>query len=173
MKLKPALIMATAVLLAAAPALADTTPSADALNAITANYKLACSVVLNPTDAAESKWFAFIAPDFTNTDLKGKTQSKDELTALIQQQLKVFHGTGCDSTTEAPTAPDANTVVITQTQKITGDFQGPDGGKHDVESTSKSQDTWKLTNGTWMLSSAKDLRELVKIDGTVQDDEGQ
>ena len=172
MNIKTALLTASAALLASAPALADG-PSDAAMTAITANYKLACAAVMNPTDDTEAKWFAFISPDFKNQDLKGKTQSKDEMTADAQQKLKVFHGTACDSTTEAPSAPDANTIVVTQTQKVTGDFQGPDGGKHDVDATSKSQDTWKLVNGAWMLSSAKDLRDLVKIDGAVVDDEGQ
>ena len=171
MNYKTALMTASALLLLSAPALAAA-PSDDAMKAINANYALTCSAVLDPTDANMDAAFGAMSPDYTNLTLKGKTLKKDEITAGLKQQLKQFHGTACDNTLDAPSAPDANTVVVTVTQKITGDFQAPDG-KHEIDSTQKSQDTWKLVSGKWLLTQGKDLRSLLKIDGTVQDDEGQ
>lgn len=172
MNYKPALMAASAILLFSTPAMAATAPSDDAMKAINANYAVTCAAVLDPTDAKMDAAFGEMSPDYANLTLKGKKLSKDEITAGLKQQLKQFHGTACDNTLDTPNAPDASTVVVVSTLKITGDFQGPDG-KHDIDSTQKSEDTWKLVGGKWMLTQGKDLRVLLKIDGTVQDDEGQ
>ena len=172
MNFKTALMATSALLLISAPAMADTAPTADALKAVTAQYALGCAAVLDPTDKNMETWFATISSDYKNLDLKGKTQTKDEITASAKQQLKQFQGSSCDNTNESPTAPDATTVVVVNTNKVNGAFQAPDG-KHEVDVLQKSQDTWKLVNGTWLMTQSKDLRTLLKIDGTVQDDEGQ
>jgi hypothetical protein len=171
MKLKSALLALAAALLVLGRAPADA-PSSTAVAAVTANYKIACAAVMNPTDANEQAWFALIAPDYKYKDLKGKTQLRDETVASEQQQLKTFHGTACDATVEMPTSSDAGTVVVVQTQKVEGDFQAPDG-KHNLDLLNKSKDTWKLVNGAWLLCESEDLRTVLKIDGAVQDDEGQ
>ena len=172
MNYKTALMTASALLLISAPAMAETAPAADAMKAINANYALVCTAVLDPTDANIDTAFGSMSPDYVNLTLKGKKLGKDEIVAGIKQQLKQFHGTACDNTLDAPNAPDANTVVVVVTQKISGDFQGPDG-KHQIDSTQKTEDTWKLVGGKWTMMQGKDLRSLLKIDGAVQDDEGQ
>src|SRR5215469_4734857 len=126
MKLTTALMSASALLLLSAPALAADAPS-DAVKAITANYALSCTAVLDPTDKNVDSWFASYTSDFTNLDLKGKSETKDELMATVKQQLKQFHGTSCDNTPETPSATDANTVVVVNTNKVLGDIQGPSG----------------------------------------------
>lgn len=171
MKFTSALLTASALLLISAPALADA-PSDAVMKTITAGYATACAAVLDPTDKNMEAMFGGFAANYVNLDLKGKKTGKDEMTAQIKQQLKTFHGTTCDNTLGTASAPDANTVVVVNTQKVVGDVQLPDG-KHEVDATNKSEDTWKLAGGTWQLSQSKDLRVLVKIDGTVQDDEGQ
>lgn len=171
MKFTSALLTASALLVFSAPALADA-PTDVATKAINADYAANCAAVLDPTDKNMESAFASMSNDFVNTDLKGKTQTKDEVTGQVKLQLKQFHGTSCDNTVGTMTAPDANTVVVVITQKVAGDFQAPDG-KHEVDATTKTQDTWKLVSGTWLMSQSKDLRILLKIDGTVQDDEGQ
>ncbi len=171
MKFTSALLTASALLLISAPALADA-PTDAATKAITASYAASCAAVLDPSDKNMDAMFGAMTSDYVNLDLKGKKLSKDEITAALKQQLKTFHGTNCDNTLATPTAPDTNTVVVVVTQKVSGDIQAPDG-KHEIDNLSKSEDTWKLVSGTWMLSQSKDLRELLKIDGTVQDDEGQ
>jgi hypothetical protein len=68
-------------------------------------------------------------------------------------------------------ASDPSTVVVVATSHVTGAIPGQDG-KHQLDATNKSSDTWKLVNGTWMETQSKDLRILVKVDGKVADDEG-
>jgi hypothetical protein len=171
MKITSALLTASALLLISAPALADA-PSDTATKAINADYAANCAAVLDPTDKNMEAMFGVMSSDFVNLDLKGKKQTKDEVSGQIKLQLKQFHGTSCDNTVATMSAPDANTVVAVVTQKIAGDFQAPDG-KHEVDATTKTEDTWKLVSGAWQLTQSKDLRILLKIDGTVQDDEGQ
>lgn len=170
MDLRSALLCATAVLLVAAPARADV-PGA-VTTALGDKYKMNCTAIMSGADKDLDAAFAVMAPDFTNTDLQGKTQSRDEVISNAKMQMKTFHASKCDTTIDSATQPDANTIVANTSQKVVGTIQAPDGN-HDLDALSKSQDTWKLANGQWMLESSKDLRELVKVDGKVVQDNGQ
>ena len=170
MTFKSALLTAAAVLLVAGPARADVAP--DVQKTLTDAYQLTCTAVLDPTDANVDAAFAVLSPDFVNIDFKGKQTSRDEVVAQAKQQLKTFHGTKCENKSESMTQSDPNTIVVVETGVIEGDIQAPDG-KHELSSTQKSQDTWKLVNGKWMQTQSKDLRALVKVDGNVVQDQGQ
>ncbi len=190
MDFKSAFVFAAAVALVAAPALADApsaTPAAASTTApaaagtavpaavtaaLSPRYNLTCTAVLSGADKDLQAAFAVMAPEFVQTDLQGKTQKRDEVVANAEQQMKMFHGTACNETIDSATQPDANTIVATVTQKIEGQIQAPDAN-HDLSATDKTQDTWKLQNGTWMETASKDLRTLVKLDGKVVQDDGQ
>lgn len=170
MDLKSALLTAAAVILAAAPAIADVAP--DVQKTLNDDYQLTCAAVLDPSDKNMDAATAPLSPDFVNIDFKGKETKRDELLGIMKQQLKTFHGTACDIKMESVTQTDPNTIVVVSSLKVAGDIQAPDG-KHEVEQTAKSQDTWTLNNRTWQEAKSKDLRALVKIDGNVVQDQGQ
>lgn len=170
MDFKSALLSATAVLLVTAPARADVSP--DVQKTLNDTYQLTCAAVLDPTDPNMDAAFAAMSPDFVNVDLKGKQEKRDDVIGMVKQQLKLFHGTSCNIAIDDLTQPDPNTVVLTSTLKVEGDFQGQDG-KHEVQQTGKSQDTWKLNGGKWMETQSKELKQLVKVDGNVVQDAGQ
>ena len=161
---------AAAAALFAVPARADV-PAA-VTTALADKYKLTYTAILSGADKDVKAAFAELAPDYVETDLQGKTQNRDEVLASAEQQMKTFHGTSCDEKIDSAAQPDANTIVATVTQHIDGQVQAPDGN-HDITSTQKSQDTWKLENGTWEQTASKALRTLLKIDGKVVQDDGQ
>ncbi len=97
---------------------------------------------------------------------------RDNVIANAKQQMKTFHGTSCENSIDAATQPDANTIVATASQNIEGQIQTPDAN-HDLSVKTKTQDTWKLMNGSWMETTSKELRTLVKVDGKVVQDDGQ
>ncbi len=170
MDFKSALLAAAAVVLVAAPARADVTP--DVQKTLDDNYQLTCAAALDPSDKNMEAATAPLSPDFVNVDFKGKETKKDELVGMMKQQLKTFHTATCDIKIESATQSDPNTIVVVSSLKITGEVQAPDG-KHDIEQTAKSEDTWALNNGKWLEMKSKDLRSLVKVDGNVVQDQGQ
>ncbi len=171
---KPALIAACLAALSTGFARAADAPAASAATtaALTSLYALSCTAALDPTEKNEAAMFATYTPDYVDIDPKGKETKRDEIIGTTKQQLKTFHGTDCKNTFESVSAPDATSAVVVGTSHVTGDIQAPDG-KHDVDLTSKSQDTWKLVSGNWMLAQTKTLHLVVKIDGAVVQDQGQ
>jgi len=172
-RLKSALF-AVAALLAVTPiAKADTAaPVPDTTQkAITAQYDVACTAIQDPSDKNLSAMFAALAPDYVEIDPKGKEHKRDEIVAAQRMQLKQLEADDCTSSLDSFTAPDANSVTVVNTVHVTGSIQGSDA-KHQLDLTSKSLDTWKLLNGTWMESQSKSLRVLVKVDGNVVQDTG-
>lgn len=170
MDLKSALLTAAAVVLVAAPAIADVAP--DVQKTLNDTYQLTCTAVLDPSDKNMDAATASLSPDFVNVDFKGKETKRDELLGVMKQQLKTFHGTSCDIKMESVTQSDPNTIVVVSSLKVAGDIQAPDG-KHEVEQTAKSEDTWTQSGGKWLETKSKDLRALVKVDGNVVQDQGQ
>lgn len=173
MYLTRALACAGAVLVSAlaAPATAADVP-ADVQKTLAADYQLNCTVSMDPSDKNFAAADAILAPDFAMTDIKGKAYSRSEMIAQAKQQLKMIHITNCTNDIQSQTMTDANTIVIVASGHQVGDLQAPDG-KHDLDATTKTQDTWKNVNGTWLLSSSKELRVLVKMDGNVVQDQGE
>ncbi len=164
------------VLLCVAAAGAPLAARADAVpdavqKTLAGDYQTLCAASLDPSDANLAGAFGLLSPDFVNVDFKGKQTQRDEFIASAKQQIKQLHVTSCDNTVVSENATDANTVVVVLTGKIAGQLQAPDGN-HDIDVTSKSQDTWKMVNGSWMQSESKELSSLVKVDGKVVQDEG-
>jgi hypothetical protein len=149
---------------------ADVPP--DAQKAITADYQLSCTAAMNPTDSNLDAAFAYLSPDFVDSDTKGNKTTRDQVVASGKQNLKQLHTNVCDPTTESSVLNADGTVTVVESLHLTGSIQGPDVN-HALEVTSKSQDTWKQVNGTWMLSQSQELHNLVKMDGNVVQDEGQ
>lgn len=168
---KTALILISAAILSTGVVRAADVPAATT-QTLTALYQLSCAAALDPTDKNLDAAFAVLAPDFTSTDLKGKITKRDDFIGQGKQQLKTYHVTACTNSLDSVTAGDANSVVIVSGSHNVGDVQAPDG-KHDFDAVSKSQDTWKLTDGKWQIAQTKDLRNLVKVDGSVVVDQGQ
>lgn len=170
MNLKSAFLCASAVLLIAAPARADVSP--DVQKAISADYQSVCSAIMSGTDKDMDSIAALMSTDYKSVDFKGKETGKDESVAAMKQQMKMFHASSCDNNLDSFTQPDANTIVVVDTNKVKGSVQTPDG-QHDVDATNKTQDTWKLVDGKWLQTQSKELRNLVKVDGNVVQDQGQ
>jgi len=185
MYLKTAALLACATFGTSALALADTGPTASPAPAasaapvgspapaaiqklITANYDLQCAAILDPTDKHLDAAFASLAPEFVNVDPNGVQQKRDDFIASVTENLKAFHGTDCHNTFVSMAAPDASTVVVAVAQKATGDLLAPDG-KHDLETTTTTVDTWKLERGAWALTQSKDVHIVVNVDGVVHD----
>ena len=156
----------------AAPAAAGPAAPDAVVKTLTAMYQVSCNAFLDPSDKNFDAAAAQLAPEFVDTDFKGKEHKRDEVIAMQKQQLKVMHATTCENTFVSTTSPDANTVLVVTTLHAEGDIQAPDG-KHEFTATSKVQDTWKLVNGNWLETSSKELRNLVKVDGAVVQDEGE
>lgn len=149
---------------------ADVPP--DAQKAITTDYQLSCTAALNPSDSNLEAAFGYLSSDFVDSDTKGKKTTRDQVVASGKQNMKQLHTNVCDPTMESSVLNADGTVTVVESLHLTGSLQAPDGN-HDLEVTSKSQDTWKQVNGTWMLSQSQELRNLVKMDGNVVQDEGQ
>jgi len=156
---------------AAATPLTGPSPAPAITKAITDDYALTCKGTLDPTDDNLTKIFALLAPEYVNVDTKGTQTKRDEVIATAKQQLKTFHGTDCSNNFDAMVAPDANTVIVINNGNVVGDVQAPDG-KHDIDVTTKTQDTWKLENGSWLQTESKDLHVTFKVDGNVMQDTG-
>jgi hypothetical protein len=160
----------------AAVAATGATRAADVPDAVqktlTGYYALTCAAILDPSDANLDAAFAQLAPNFVETDTKGKETKRAEVVANDKQQMKTLHATSCDNALATFTSPDANTVVVINTFHMEGSIQAPDG-THDLAVTNKGQDTWTLVDGKWLNSQSKDLKILVKVDGKVVQDEGQ
>jgi hypothetical protein len=170
---KTALALSFTLVAATAIARAADTPAPDTVQtALKGLYQLNCTAALDPNDKNFDAASATLAPDFVDVDAKGKSHSRDEVIAQGKQQLKVMHATACDNAFESVTSPDANTAVVITTMTMAGDLQAPDG-KHQFNVTQKAQDTWKLVDGKWQESQSKELHVLVKIDGSVAQDEGE
>lgn len=167
---KSAVLFLCAAVAAPLIARADAVPDATQ-KALNADYALQCTAAMDPSDTNVNAALGVLSPTFVNIDFKGKQTQHDEFVAQAKQQIKMLHITTCDNTVASMTASDPNTVVVVLTGKLAGQIQAPDGN-HDLDITSKSQDTWKLQNGTWLQTESKDLAELVKVDGKVVQDEG-
>jgi hypothetical protein len=168
-------LFAIAALLAATPiAKADTAaaPVPDTTQkTISGLYDSLCTAAQDPSDKNLAAMFAIMAPDYVEIDPKGKEHKRDEVVATQRMQMKQIETDDCSSSLDSFTAVDANTVTVVDTAHVTGSIQGSDA-KHQLDVTSKSLDTWKLLNGTWMESQSKSLRVLVKVDGNVVQDTG-
>ncbi len=163
--LTAALVMTTAVVRAA-----DVPP--DVQKTIAADYQLGCAAALDPSEANLTAAFAYLSPDYVDTDFKGKKFTRDESVAQGKQAMKQLHTTLCEPTLVSSTLNADGTITAVEQVHVTGTLQAPDGN-HDLEVTAKAQDTWKQVNGTWMQTSSQELRNLVKMDGNVVQDEGQ
>jgi len=168
---KFAAALTTAIILTSALARADA-PSDAASKAINADYQMGCTAAITPTDANLDAAFAYLAPDYVDTDVKGKRHTRDEVVSAGKQQMKQLHTSICDPTIESSTLNADGTVTVVTSLHVTGTLTTPDGD-HNLEVTARSQDTWKQINGTWMQTSSTELRNLVKMDGNVVQDEGQ
>lgn len=171
---KTALAAALAAALTGATAFAADAPAAPAAvtAALTDLYQLSCTAALDPTEKNIDAATAAMAPDYVDIDPKGKETKRDESVAMMKQNLKLYHSTACKTTLESVTAPDANTAVVTATMRVSGDVQAPDG-KHEFDVMAKSQDTWHLSNGKWSNARSQTLHQVVKVDGSVVQDQGQ
>jgi hypothetical protein len=149
---------------------ADVPP--DAEKTIAADYQLGCTAAMNPTDANLDAAAAFLSPDFVDIDVKGNKTSRDQVVALEKQQMKQLNTSVCDPSTESSVLNADGTITVVEDLHLTGTLQAPDGG-HALEVTAKAQDTWKQVKGTWMQSQSQQLRNLVKMDGKVVQDDGQ
>jgi hypothetical protein len=134
--------------------------------ALSANYALLCEAALDPTDAKFASAVSSLAPNFIDVDSTGAQHSRDEFVTSTRDQFRSMAGTKCNNAIESIAAPDASTVVIVNTQDLSGDTQASDG-KHRVEYLDTTRDTWQLENGTWLQTQAKELHVVVKVDGTV------
>jgi hypothetical protein len=144
----------------------------DAQRTIAADYQLGCAAALDPSDANLTAAFAFLSPDYVDTDLKGKALTREESVAQDTLAMKQLHTTLCEPTLVSLTLNADRTITSVEQVHVTGTLQAPDGS-HNLEVTAKVQDTWKQLNGTWMQTSSQELRNLVTMDGHVVQDEGQ
>ncbi len=165
-----AAFLCTLVLSAAVARAADVPP--DVVKTITGDYQLSCAAVLDPTNAKLTAAFGYLSPDYVDTDIKGKTLTRDQVIALSTQFLKQMHSTTCEPSVVSETLnPDGTVTVVTQVH-IAGSIQTPNGN-HVVDAMQKAQDTWKQVAGTWMVVQGLELHNTVKMDGNTIQDEGQ
>ncbi len=169
-KFAPALIASFVVTTTALRA-ADVPP--DAQTAISTAYQVSCTAAFNPTDANLDAAVALLSPDFVDIDVKGKKTARDQVVSLEKQQLKQLHATACDPTTESIVLNADGTITVVESVHVLGTLHAQDGNNHELEITAKTQDTWQQVKGTWMQSQSQEMRNLVKMDGKVVQDEGQ
>ncbi len=168
---KFATALAGAIVLTSAAARAADVP-ADAQKAIAADYQLGCTAAINPTDSNLAAAFTFLSPDFVDINVKGKKTPRDQVVAMGTQSMKLLHTSTCEPTTESSVLNADGTIAVVEDLHVIGSLQAPDG-THQLDVTAKMQDTWTQVKGTWMQSQSQQLRNLVKMDGNVVQDEGQ
>jgi hypothetical protein len=165
-----AMICATAIARADANTSPQSPPSAAVADstqkALAANYALFCTAALDPNDDKVAAAIASLSPEFVDIDIVGARHTREEFVASTKDQFRSMHDAKCDNAFASITAPDPDTVVIVQTQNLSGDTQASDG-KHRVEYSDTSEDTWKLENGGWLQTQTRDLHIVVKVDGSV------
>ncbi|MGB6985008.1 MAG: hypothetical protein WBD74_03415 [Candidatus Aquilonibacter sp.] len=140
--------------------------------AIAADYQLGCTAALDPSDANLAAAFAFLSPDYVDTDIKGQKYTREQSVAQGTQGMKSLHTTVCEPTLVSSTLNGDRTITAVEQVHLIGTVQA-NSGTHDLDVTVKAQDTWKQLNGTWIQTSSQELRNLVKMDGNVVQDEGQ
>jgi hypothetical protein len=149
---------------------------ADALDPATqqtlaANYQLACTAALNPTDPALQAAFGILAPGFTSTDVTGGHVSRDDIVNNAGSQLKSLHTTTCNQQiTAAQTSPDGS-VLATEVLHLSGTLD-MDGTNHTFGLTTTSQDTWSNATGRWLIVHRLDKHVHFELDGSVVKDQG-
>ena len=147
-------------------------PVSDAVRkAITVQYELTCTAVLTPSTKNIQALFATLAPEFANTDTKGAVMTRAAYIAQAQQQLPLMHGTDCSNEFTSIVAIDPSTVLVMNESHVAGDVAAADG-KHDLDFSGRSRDTWKLENGNWLEVQSTDVHVTVKEDGNVMEDSG-
>jgi hypothetical protein len=144
----------------------------DVYKTITGDYQLSCAAVLDPTDAKLTAAFGYLSPDYVDTDIKGKTLTRDQVVAISTQFLKQLHSTACEPSVLTQTLNGDGSVTVVTQLHLAGSIESPNG-KHDVDATQKAQDTWKQVGGTWMVVQGLELHNTVKMDGHMIQDEGQ
>ena len=168
-KFPAALVGALALSISAARA-ADVAPDVQKL--IAADYQVSCTAALNPTDKNLHAAFAYLSPDYVDTDLQGKTLKRDQVIALSTQFLKQMHSSLCVPSVVTETLNGDGSVTVVTQLHIAGTITEADA-KHDVDASQKAQDTWKQVGGTWMVVQGIELHSTVKMDGKVIQDDGQ
>ncbi|MGD0968956.1 MAG: hypothetical protein ABR949_11815 [Candidatus Aquilonibacter sp.] len=168
---KFAVALVCTLALSAAAARAADVPS-DVYKTITGDYQLSCAAVLDPTDAKLTAAFGYLSPDYVDTDIKGKTLTRDQVVAISTQFLKQLHSTVCEPSVLTQTLNNDGSVTVVTQLHLAGSIESPNG-KHDVDATQKAQDTWKQIAGTWMVVQGLELHNTVKMDGNTIQDEGQ
>jgi hypothetical protein len=139
---------------------------------ITADYQLGCVAAMNPTNGNLDAAFAFLSPGFVDIGVKGEKHSRDEVVAMGKQNLTQLKTTACEPFTESSVLNIDGTVTVVEDLHLMGEVLTPNGN-HQLEVTAKAQDTWQQINGTWMQTQSQELRNQVKMDGNVVQDEGQ
>jgi hypothetical protein len=139
--------------------------------ALAANYQLACTAALNPTDQTLQAAFGILAPSFTSTDVTGGQVSRDDIVNNAGSQLKSLHTTTCNQqVTAAQTAPDGS-ILATEVLHLSGTL-GMDGVSHTFGLTTTSQDTWSNATGHWLIVHRLDKHVHFELDGSVVKDQG-
>jgi hypothetical protein len=139
--------------------------------ALSANYQLACTAALNPTDQALQTAFGILAPNFTSTDVTGGQVSRDDIVNKAGAQLKNLHTTTCNQQiTSAQTSPDGS-IVTTEVLHLAGSV-AMDGANHQFALTTTSQDTWSNATGKWLIGHRRDMHVRFEMDGSVVMDQG-
>jgi hypothetical protein len=139
--------------------------------ALAANYQLACTAALNPTDQALQAAFSILAPAFTSTDVTGGQVSRDDIVNNAGAQLKNLHTTTCNQQiTSAQTSPDG-TVLATEVLHLSGTVAMSDAS-HTFALTTTSQDTWSNATGRWLIVHRLDKHVRFEMDGSVVKDAG-
>jgi hypothetical protein len=168
---KFAIALICALVFSTAAARAADVPS-DVYKTITGDYALSCAAVLDPSDAKLTAAFAYLSPGYVDTDIKGKTLTRDQVVAISTQFLKQLHATACEPSVLSQTLNADGSVTVATQLHIAGSIEGP-SGKHDIDAIQKAQDTWKQVSGTWMVVQGQELHNTVKMDGNTIQDEGQ
>jgi len=149
---------------------ADVPP--DVQKTIAADYQVSCTAVFNPTDSNLDAAFAYLSPDYVELGVKGTKYTRDQVVEVSKQQMKQLHATVCDPLMDSSVLNADGTITIVESLHVIGTVHAQDGN-HNIEMTLKAQDTWEQVKGIWMQSQGQELRSLVKMDGTVVQDESQ
>jgi len=145
---------------------------ADAQKAIAADYQLNCTAAINPTDANLAVAFGLLAPTFVDVDVKGQKHPRDQVVSTAQAQMKQVHTEVCDPTIESQTLNSDGSITAIAAVHVAGTVSTPNGD-HQLDLSTRSQDTWQNVKGTWLETQSQELHTTAKVDGHVVEDEGQ
>ena len=104
--------------------------------------------------------------DFTMKTSDGKTLTRDQANAMLEQSLAIFKTISKidEQITDIKVENDTATLMVTEKMTATT-IADPQGKEHVMDGATKSKDIWVKKGDKWMIKSSEILEDTTTIDG--------